>query len=85
MDSRDLTFWIAFFSVRPFGNVRDDMRMARICSVMASLWTSKGRRPREVDFMFFQEGRAAQSPAQIRAVCYQVHTSLTRGSGKRGS
>ena len=49
-DSRELAEWAAYESIEPFGEFREDLRMAKICAVMASIW-SKGNYKLS-DFMF---------------------------------
>jgi len=52
VDSRELTEWQVYYSIRPFGERLKDMRMARICSTMANAWKSKGSPISDDEFMF---------------------------------
>jgi hypothetical protein len=45
MSSRELTEWMVFYGMRPFGEDRDDFRMGQLCSVMAAPHTPKGHQP----------------------------------------
>jgi hypothetical protein len=73
IDSQDLTFWIAYFGVRPFGGIRGDMQMARMCTVLAKLKGNKTAK--DADFMLFR-GKGAQSGREIRNICRQVHQNV---------
>ena len=74
IDSQDLTFWIAYFGVRPFGGIRGDMQMARVCTVLARL---KGNRnAKDSDFMLFRAGGTTQSIHAIRNICRRVHHNV---------
>ncbi|MDZ4250301.1 MAG: hypothetical protein U0990_09460 [Candidatus Nanopelagicales bacterium] len=82
MDSQELSWWIAYSKVRPFGNTREDMRMARLCKVMASAWGGKGG-PAESDFLFFGERKRA-AWQQHAAQCHLFHMAMTARQQKRG-
>lgn len=51
MDARELAEWRAYYQLEPLGEVRADMRMARICQVLANTHSS-GTSFHESDFMF---------------------------------
>ena len=74
IDSQDLTFWIAYFGVRPFGGIRGDMQMARMCTVLARLKGNK--QAKDVDFMLFKGEGRTQSGRDIRNICRRVHQNV---------
>ena len=41
MDSCEFQEWFNFYSVSPFGDVRDDMRGGLLCSIVANVMGSK--------------------------------------------
>lgn len=52
MSSLEISEWIAFIRNHPIGERRADMRMARICWVVAS---SAGAKVKEQDFLLFPD------------------------------
>jgi len=53
VDSKEIAEWQAYYKINPFGEIRDDMRMARICSILYNSWRGKGSQSMsESDFMF---------------------------------
>lgn len=52
VDSKELSEWQAYYAINPFGQRRADMRMARLCTIMANAWRGKGPSINEDDFMF---------------------------------
>lgn len=53
MSSREFSEWMAFFSLQPYGEWREDYRMAVLASLIANANSDpkKGRRYRPEDFM----------------------------------
>ena len=41
----ELTEWMVFYTIRPFGEDREDFRMGQICSTSAAPYTPKGQEP----------------------------------------
>ena len=41
MSSRELTEWMAYYRLEPFGDERADLRNALLCTVMVNLWSKK--------------------------------------------
>lgn len=73
MGSAEFAAWLAFYQVEPFGDLRDDMRMALVATLTANAHRNvkKKREPFELsDFMFEfwkrGEGRGARAPAPSR-------------------
>jgi len=57
MDSRELSEWMAYEQIEPFGERRADLRSAIIACVIANAWRSPNRPPFRVqDFMPFEQG-----------------------------
>lgn len=44
ISARELTEWMAYYEVEPFGEARDDLRMGIICSTIANVNRGKGGR-----------------------------------------
>ena len=54
VSSREFVEWAAFYGLEPFGDMREDFRIAQLCSIMANAWRGKrGRTYRLKDFMPF--------------------------------
>jgi hypothetical protein len=53
VDARELAEWQAYYKIRPFGERLSDMRMARLCCIIANAFRGKNSRAMsEADFMF---------------------------------
>jgi len=50
MDSKELSYWIAYYKIFPFGDERADLRNALNCSILANANSKKRFKPE--DFMF---------------------------------
>lgn len=56
IDSRELSEWMAYYTLEPFGESRGDLRIAMLTSLMANVNRGKGQRPFKVqDFMPYAE------------------------------
>lgn len=56
MSSSELTEWMAFDSIDPFGEQRADLRSGILCATVANHSMSRPKKPvRPVDFMPFAE------------------------------
>jgi hypothetical protein len=52
LDSKQISEWMAFYQVEPFGEERADLRSAIIACVTANAWRGKNQKPFEVsDFL----------------------------------
>lgn len=52
ISARELTEWMAYYQVEPFGEARDDLRMGMICSTIANVNRGKnGRVYKPEDFI----------------------------------
>jgi len=65
MDAREWARWQAYYRVRPFGEMRGDVRHALLCSLLYSL--NGGRRPMTVEkfLPFPDESARDQSPREM--------------------
>jgi len=63
MSSRELTEWMVFYGIRPFGEDREDFRMGQICSTVAAPYTAKGHDPLAPKD-FIPEMQKAQTPKE---------------------
>ena len=55
MSSRELTEWIAFNAIQPFGDTRADLRSAIIASTVANCHRTSGTPFKVADFMPYEE------------------------------
>lgn len=79
IDAQDLAWWMAYYRARPFGDLRDDLRMQRICEAIAcASWTGKGQRPTMDDFALF-----SSSPAQTAEDQIKIFAAITAGQAGR--
>jgi hypothetical protein len=61
IDSEELTEWLAYDQIEPFGQQREDLRAGLICSTVANHSISPPKNPlRPSDFMLFVEKRKAE-------------------------
>jgi len=51
VNSRQFKDWIAFYRISPFGDKRDDIRTALICSTVARCLGAKGRAAKPETYM----------------------------------
>lgn len=56
VDSRELTEWMAYAELEPFGERRADVRAAEIAWVMANLWRGKNQKPYELEDFLLAAG-----------------------------
>jgi hypothetical protein len=65
IDSAELTEWLAYDRIEPFGEQRADLRTGLICSTVANHAFSPPRPPHKpTDYMLFAE-RAAAAPVLL--------------------
>ena len=56
MDSCEITEWIAYDQLEPFGEQREDLRVGQICSTVANHSFSPPTKPRKpTDYMLFAQ------------------------------
>jgi len=66
IDSAELSEWMGFYSIEPFGEERADLRSAIIACTMANAWRGKNQRPFKVsDFIPNFGEPKEQTPEEI--------------------
>ena len=65
MTSRELSEWIAYDNVDPFGEVRDDLRTGIECATLAQINGTKNAKPK--DFMPDFRPREQQTVSDMKA------------------
>jgi len=71
IDSQELSEWLAYYSIEPFGEWRADLRQAITSMIIANVNRSKKSRAYKVkEFMPFekQQRRKQQTPEQMQAM-----------------
>jgi hypothetical protein len=86
MSSEELSMWMAYEVLEPFGQVRADMRSAQICSTLANINRSKETKPFSVsDFMFrFDQAYLTSAGSDEMAGKAKIQ-SVMGMSGKKGA
>ena len=51
IDSAELTEWMAYSQIEPFGEERADLRAGIVASTTANVWSGKGKSFKPSDFM----------------------------------
>lgn len=72
IDSRELSEWMAYYSIEPFGEIRADWRQAMTSMILANANRGKGGRSFNIkDFMLINEKkrkRQQQTPEEMAAI-----------------
>jgi hypothetical protein len=71
MSSRELTEWIAYNAIQPFGDTRADLRSAIIASTVANCHRTSGTPFKVADFMPYEDkprGAPLDAVKQLRAM-----------------
>ncbi len=58
MSATELTQWMAYAAIEPFGERRADLRIAQLCALIANVNRDRKRRPKPFsieDFLLFRE------------------------------
>lgn len=78
MDSRELSEWIAYDQLCPFGEERADLRMGILASTIANVNKSRKRKAyRPQDFMpKFRPESGPKSWQEIKAVCELLNAAF---------
>lgn len=86
MSSRELTEWQAFFSLEPFGELRDDLRSAIVAATVANSSRDPKRRPDPFEVGDFMP-RFEEEPESERAerVWAKVNQTMAMFGGVMGS
>lgn len=78
ISSPELSEWIAFSDIEPFGEVRADIRAAMIATVMANAWRGRNQSPFKItDFMLTFGNRPEQTMDEMK----QILKSFTVAAG----
>ena len=73
LTEQELTEWIAYYNMEPFGEYRADLRSAQICQILANAHRDSSKKPTPFtirDFMLFNRAVVTkkQSADEIRNV-----------------
>jgi hypothetical protein len=70
LTSSELTDWIAYYNIDPFGSEREDYRMGSICATVLNSQRTKGRVFQPSDFIVDFSKPKQKSPEEIKAVLF---------------
>lgn len=79
MDSAELTDWMAYWRVEPFGEERADLRSGIVSSVIASCMSASKKKYKPSDFMPDFGAKKKQTVEQMRVLIKQVSRAFNRG------
>lgn len=83
MTSAELTAWIAYDNLEPFGESRADLRMGILASTTYNVNRGKGRAMHPVDFMpNFDEPRVKKTPDQVWQVLQSYDNAVKQAQNK---
>lgn len=78
ISSREISEWIAFYNIEPFGEMRADLRAALIATVMANAWRGANQSPFKItDFMLTFDNKPEQTMDEMK----QILKSFTIAAG----
>ena len=70
MSSRELSEWMAFYRIEPFGDVRGDVQAAVIAQSTLAPHMDKGKKPPElVELMPFTDNKKEQTQDDMQSMC----------------
>lgn len=79
LDSREITEWLAYDQIEPFGPQREDLRTGLICSTVANHSLSPPRQPvRPSDFMLFADERRERKDGPVLLPDAKAQSDLIR-------
>ena len=79
MTAKELSEWMAYYEVEPFGEERADYRSAMIAWVLASIYAKKGHKPKIEDFMPFQDKTKRQQTAgEIQSMLHMISSTAKK-------
>ena len=79
ISSKELTEWLAFYELEPFGSEADYLGHAVVASVIANVNKAKGQKPFSVED--FMPKRSEGSGVQTEAEMIQIASMFTLGLG----
>ena len=78
ISSKELSEWIAFSNIEPFGEFRADIRAAMIACVMANSWRGSNQPAFKIsDFMITFNNKKEQTVDEIKSILKQY--TITSG------
>lgn len=72
MDSREISEWMAYYSMDPFGEVRADYRMAMLCCLTANINRGKGQPSKISDYMPEFGPKKPQTMEEMKTILMSV-------------
>lgn len=86
MSASQMTEWIAYYSLEPFGQDRGDIPAAVIAAQVANTIPRKGRPVSPNDYLPMLGGRSRprQTPEQMKAIGTALGNALRKRRAKRG-
>ena len=73
IDSREISEWIAFNNIEPFGEQRADLRAAMIACVMANAWRGKNQPAFKLDdFILNFDPPKQQSVEEMKKILKEI-------------
>lgn len=82
MTNAELVLWMAEYNREPWGELRQDLRMGRVCEVTVNSHNAKAK-TRPKDFLFKWEREAAKTPDQMKAACQAWVAAMNAGADAR--
>lgn len=76
MSSREFVEWMAFYTLEPFGEERDDLRAAVVAKTIVDVNTAKGRRAKLEDFMPHFDPPVEQDVGDMLQVVEQMNVAF---------
>lgn len=72
LSSPQVTEWIAYYGLEPFGELRADQRAAMLAQLYATVHAKKGVRPKLKDYVLFPEPEPPRKPQKQSAQVLQA-------------
>jgi len=66
MSSSEFSEWMAFYSLEPFGEERDDLRAGSIASPLLNVWIPKGKRQSKASDWIMKFGEEEKTPQSLK-------------------
>jgi hypothetical protein len=79
MSSRELTEWIAYNAIQPFGDTRSDLRSAIIASTVANCHRTSGTPFKVADFMPYEEKQKDDVETSLAAIRAMIEGKAAHG------
>jgi hypothetical protein len=73
IDAKELMEWRAFYNIEPFGEEREDLRMAMVCCTLANIHRGKNTPPyRLSDFLLRFDPKPQQTEEEMKAILKSI-------------